>query len=54
MIAILATEDPHGYPLWIGKVIKIEKENDDVIAIEVHWYATSTPIQWCVQARNGG
>ena len=25
MIAVLATEDPHGYPLWIGKVIKIEK-----------------------------
>ena len=33
MIAVLATEDPHGYPLWIRKVIKIEKENDDVIAI---------------------
>jgi hypothetical protein len=40
MIAVLATEDPHGYPFWIGKVIKIEKENDDVIAIELHWYAT--------------
>jgi hypothetical protein len=25
MIAFLATEYPHGYPLWIGKVIKIEK-----------------------------
>jgi hypothetical protein len=36
MIAALATEDPHGYLFWIGKVIKIEKENDDVIAIEVH------------------
>ena len=22
---VLATEDPHGYPFWIGKVIKIEK-----------------------------
>ena len=42
MIAVLATEDPHGYPFWIGKVIKIEKENDDVTAIEVHFYATST------------
>jgi hypothetical protein len=42
MIAVLATEDPHGYPFWIGKVIKIEKENDDVIAIKVHWYETST------------
>jgi hypothetical protein len=42
MIAVLVTEDPHGYPFWIGKVLKIEKENDDVIAIEVHWYAIST------------
>jgi hypothetical protein len=42
MIAVLATKDPHGYPLWIGKVIKIDKENDDIIAIEVHWYETST------------
>jgi hypothetical protein len=41
MIAVLATEDPHGYPFWIAKVINIEKENEDVIAIEVHWYATS-------------
>jgi hypothetical protein len=42
MIAVLVTEDPHGYPLWIGKFIKIEKENEYVIAIEVHWYATGT------------
>jgi hypothetical protein len=42
MILVLAIEDPHGYPFWIGKVIEIEKENDDVIAIEVHWYVTST------------
>ena len=42
IIAVLMIEDPHGYPFQIGKVIKIEKENDDVIAIEVHWYATST------------
>ena len=42
MIVVLATEDPHGYPFWIGKIIKIEKENDDVVAIEVHWYATIT------------
>jgi hypothetical protein len=25
MIAVLAIEDPHGYPLWIEKVINIEK-----------------------------
>ena len=31
MIAVLATEDPHGYPFWIGKIIKIEKKNADVI-----------------------
>ena len=42
MITVLTTKDPHGYPLWIAKVINIEKENEDVIAIEVHWYATST------------
>jgi hypothetical protein len=42
MIVVLATEDPYGYQLWIGKVINIEKENDDVIAIEVYWYAKST------------
>jgi hypothetical protein len=42
MIAVLLIEDPHSYPFWIVKVINIEKENDDVIAIEVHWYATST------------
>jgi hypothetical protein len=41
MIAVLATKDPHGNPFWIGKVIKIEKENDDVIEIEVYWYETS-------------
>jgi hypothetical protein len=40
MIAVLAIEDPHSYPFWIGKVIEIE--NGDVIAIEVHWYATRT------------
>jgi hypothetical protein len=36
MIAVLANEDPHGYPFWIGKVIKIDKENVDVVTIEVH------------------
>jgi hypothetical protein len=42
MIVLLVTEYPHGYPFWIAKVtMKIDK-NNDVIAIEVHWYATST------------
>jgi hypothetical protein len=36
------TKDPHGYPLWIAKVIMIDKENEDVVEIEVHWYATCT------------
>jgi hypothetical protein len=36
MIVVLETEDPHGYPLWIENVINIEKENEDVITIEVH------------------
>jgi hypothetical protein len=42
MIAVLATEDPHGYPFWIAKIINIDKETGDVVAIEVHWYATGT------------
>ena len=25
MIVVLATEDQHGYPFWITKVIKIDK-----------------------------
>jgi hypothetical protein len=25
MIVVLATEDPHGYPFWIAKVITIDK-----------------------------
>ena len=33
MIVVLVTEDPHGYPFWIGKVINIEKEKGDVIEI---------------------
>jgi hypothetical protein len=36
MIAVLAAEDPHGYPFWIAKVININKENEYFIAIEVH------------------
>jgi hypothetical protein len=34
------TKDPCGYPLWIAKVMKVNKENEEVIAIEVHWYAS--------------
>jgi len=42
MIAVLATKDPCGYPLWIAKVMKVNKENEEVILVEVHWYATDT------------
>ena len=42
MIAFLVAKYPHGYPFWIAKVINIEKEKEDVVEIEVHWYATST------------
>jgi len=42
MIAVLATEDPRGYPFWIAKVMKVNTKNEEVISIEVHWYATDT------------
>ena len=42
MIAILAHEDPHGYPFWVSKVIKVITKNEDVTGVEVHWYATNT------------
>jgi len=42
MIAVLADEDPLGYPFWIAKVIKVINENEEITAVDVHWYATST------------
>ena len=39
MIAVLATYDAHDYPFLITK---FNKENEEVISIEVHWYATNT------------
>ena len=42
MIAVLATEDAHAYPIQIAKVMKVNKENEEVVSIEVHWYATDT------------
>lgn len=42
MIVVLATKDPCGYPLWIAKVMKVNEENEEVISVEVHWYATDT------------
>ena len=42
MIEVLATKDACSYPLWIAKVMKVNKENEEFISIEVHWYATDT------------
>jgi hypothetical protein len=42
IIVVLTTEDPHGYPFCIAKVINIDNGNEDVIEIEVHWYAIGT------------
>jgi hypothetical protein len=30
------------FGIWIEKVLKVNKENEKVIAVEVHWYATDT------------
>ena len=42
MIAVLATEDVDSYTLLIAKVMKVNKDNEEVIYIEVHWYAMDT------------
>ena len=42
MIAVLATKDAQSYQLWIAKVMKVNKENEEVISIEVHWYEIDT------------
>ena len=42
MITVLENGDPNGYPFWFAKVIKVFMENEDVIGVEVHWYATNT------------
>ena len=42
MIAVLATDDAHDYPLWIEKVMKGNKENEEVVSIEVHCYVIDT------------
>ena len=41
MIAFLATKDPCGYPLC-AKVMKVNKENEEVTSVEAHWYAIDT------------
>ena len=42
MIAVLTIDDPRDYPFWILKFMKVNKENEEVISVEVHWYATDT------------
>ena len=42
MIAVLANGDANGYPFWVAKVIKVITKNEDVVGVEVHWYATNT------------
>lgn len=42
LIVVLATEGPRDYPFWITKFMKVNKENEEVILVEVHWYATDT------------
>ena len=42
MIAVLATKYVQGSPFWIAKVMKVNKEKEEFISIEVHWYAMDT------------
>lgn len=41
MIVVLVTEDPHGYPFWVAKVLEVNKESKEVISFEIHWHATN-------------
>lgn len=42
MIALLANGDANGYRFWVAKFINIVTENEDVVGVEVHWYAINT------------
>lgn len=42
MIVVLAYRDPISYPFLVVKVIKFIKENEDIVVVKVHWYATNT------------
>ena len=42
MITALAYGYPNHYPFWVAKVIKVITKNQDVVGVEVHWYATNT------------
>jgi hypothetical protein len=33
------TKNSQGYPLWIAKFMKDNKENEEFIAIEIYWHA---------------
>ena len=52
MIVVLATENTPSYPFQIAKVIRVNKENEEDISIEVHWYAmTHTHLIVCTSER---
>ena len=42
MIAVLAGGDANDYRFSVSKVIKVITENEDVVGVQVHWYATNT------------
>ena len=55
MIAVLAIDDACDYPLWITKVMKVNKENEELVSVEVHWYAINThPFDGVYKGRDGG
>ena len=42
MIVVLATDCEHGHLFWIAKVLNLIYKDDEINAIEVHWYSTET------------
>eukprot|EP01018_Ginkgo_biloba_P036201 Gb_02275 [translate_table: standard] len=42
MIVVLATNCEHGHLFWIAKVLNLIYKDDEINAIEVHWYSTKT------------
>ena len=41
MIVVLEEGDPLGNPFWVVKIINVNKGNEDIKVVEVHWYATN-------------
>ena len=42
MFVVLSIDDTCDYPFSTEKVMKVNKQNEEVVSIEVHWYATDT------------